>query len=159
MASSHTLYESDETKLPGNENHRKTRYPEQALSGGVAACPPVVDYGKEFQARAAEELVLLPQGSAVMDMLSDYPVMPEQARVCNSISARMRGRVVLNSTTEIRSSFGEISGVHVSAAALLWLLTMVSLTACDTVELHGRFRVTEGYFAANHTSIWGMKVG
>jgi hypothetical protein len=42
----------------------------------------VVDYGREFQARAAEELALLPQGSALAEMLSDYVVMREQARVC-----------------------------------------------------------------------------
>jgi hypothetical protein len=42
----------------------------------------VVEYGREFQARAAEDLALLPQGSAVAEMLSDYAVMREQARVC-----------------------------------------------------------------------------
>jgi len=50
--------------------------------GRLATCPPVVEYGREFQARAAEELALLPQGSAVAEMLSDYAVMREQARVC-----------------------------------------------------------------------------
>jgi hypothetical protein len=42
----------------------------------------VVEYGREFQVRAAEELALLPHGSAVAEMLSDYAVMREQARVC-----------------------------------------------------------------------------
>jgi len=50
--------------------------------GRLATCPPVVEYGREFQAQAAEELALLPQGSAVAEMLSDYAVMREQARVC-----------------------------------------------------------------------------
>lgn len=49
-------------------------------SAGTAACPPVVEYSQEFQARAAEELALLPEGSAIMEMLSDYAVMREQAR-------------------------------------------------------------------------------
>ena len=49
---------------------------------GVAACPPVVEYSQEFQARAAEELALLPSGSAVVQMMSDYAVMREQAQVC-----------------------------------------------------------------------------
>lgn len=44
-------------------------------------CPPVVEYTREFQVQAAEELVLLPEGSAVAEMLSDYAVMREQARV------------------------------------------------------------------------------
>jgi hypothetical protein len=42
----------------------------------------VVEYGREFQARAAEELALLPQGSALAEMLSDYAVMRNQARAC-----------------------------------------------------------------------------
>jgi hypothetical protein len=50
--------------------------------GGIGACPPVVEYSREFQARAAEELALLPEGSAVEEMLADYAVMREQARVC-----------------------------------------------------------------------------
>lgn len=49
---------------------------------GVAACPPVVEYSRAFQARAAEELALLPEGSAIAEMLSDYAVMREQARAC-----------------------------------------------------------------------------
>ena len=44
--------------------------------------PPVVEYSREFQARAAEELALLPEGSAVAEMMSDYAVMREQARAC-----------------------------------------------------------------------------
>jgi len=51
-------------------------------AGGVAACPPVVEYSREFQAQAAEELALLPDGSAVVEMLSDYAVMRGQARGC-----------------------------------------------------------------------------
>jgi hypothetical protein len=61
-----------------------------------------------------------------------------------STSARMSGRLVLNGTTEIRGSFGEISGTHVSEATALWLQTMVPLTAGDTVADFGipgqRFR-------------------
>ncbi len=71
----------------------------------------------------------------------------------------MRGRLVLNGSTEIRGSFGEISGDHVSEATALWLQTMVPLTAGDTVELQGSFRVADGYLAANHTSFWGAKIG
>ena len=46
------------------------------------ACPPVVQYSREFQVRAAEELALLPEGSAIAEMLSDYAVMRDQARSC-----------------------------------------------------------------------------
>lgn len=48
----------------------------------VATCPPVVVYSREFQARAADELDLLPKESAIAEMLADYGVMREQARAC-----------------------------------------------------------------------------
>jgi hypothetical protein len=76
-----------------------------------------------------------------------------------STTARMRGRLVLNGTTEIRGSRGEISGAHVSEATALWLQTMVALSAGDTVELQGNFRAVDGYFAADQTSFWGAKIG
>lgn len=50
--------------------------------GGFGGCPPVVEYNREQQARAAKELALLPEGSAVVEMFSDYAVMREQARGC-----------------------------------------------------------------------------
>lgn len=53
-------------------------------AGGVAACPPVVEYSREFQARAAGELASLPDGSAIAEMLYDYAVMREQARLCRA---------------------------------------------------------------------------
>ena len=80
-------------------------------------------------------------------------------KVDASTSARMSGRLVLNGTTEIRGSRGEISGAHVSEATALWLQTMVLLTAGDTVELQGNFRAADGYFAADQTSFWGAKIG
>ena len=49
---------------------------------GLAACPPVVEYSRELEAQAAEELALLPDGSALVEMMGDYAVMREQARVC-----------------------------------------------------------------------------
>lgn len=49
---------------------------------GLGACPPVVDDSREFQAQAAEELTLLPENSATVEMMVDYAVMREQARVC-----------------------------------------------------------------------------
>ena len=50
--------------------------------GEFGACPPVVEYSRKFQAQAVEELALLPEGSAVAEMLADYAVMREQARAC-----------------------------------------------------------------------------
>ena len=51
-------------------------------TNGVAACPPVVEYSLGFQARAAEELARLPDGSAVLEMMGDYAVIRDQARGC-----------------------------------------------------------------------------
>jgi len=50
--------------------------------GRLATCPPVVEYGRERQARAAEELARLPEGSMIAEMLSDYAVMRDQTRAC-----------------------------------------------------------------------------
>lgn len=48
----------------------------------ATVCPPVVEYSREFQARATDELGFLPEGSATADMLSDYGVMRVQVRTC-----------------------------------------------------------------------------
>jgi hypothetical protein len=60
-----------------------------ALLGGCATAPsdgaprpPVVEYSKEFLARAADEVARLPAGSAIEQMLGDYQVMRDQARLC-----------------------------------------------------------------------------
>ncbi len=50
--------------------------------GVATVCPPVVEYSREFQARAADELGVLPEGSAIAEMLADYSVMRDQARAC-----------------------------------------------------------------------------
>lgn len=39
-----------------------------------------MEYSGEFQARTAEELGNLPDGSAILEMISDYAVMRDQAR-------------------------------------------------------------------------------
>ncbi|KND19461.1 hypothetical protein ADZ37_10840 [Pannonibacter phragmitetus] len=49
----------------------------------ATVCPPVVEYSREFQARAADELDLLPEGSAIAEMLSDYAVIRDQVRMCS----------------------------------------------------------------------------
>jgi uncharacterized lipoprotein YmbA len=48
----------------------------------ATVCLPVVEYSREFQARAAEELGMLPERSAIAEMLADYSVMRDQARPC-----------------------------------------------------------------------------
>ncbi len=48
----------------------------------ATVCPPVVEYPNEVQVRAAEELALLPETSAIVEMLADYGVIRDQARAC-----------------------------------------------------------------------------
>ena len=48
----------------------------------TGVCPPVVEYDDGVQARAAEEVKALPEGSAIVEILSDYAVMREQAGAC-----------------------------------------------------------------------------
>jgi len=43
----------------------------------------VVQYSREAQARAAEELNSLPDGSVIAEMLSDYAVLRDQTRSCS----------------------------------------------------------------------------
>ncbi len=44
-----------------------------------------MEYSREFQAQAAEELASLPDGSAVVWMMGDYAVMRDQALLCNGL--------------------------------------------------------------------------
>ena len=46
------------------------------------ACPPVVEYSRAEQARVAEEMAALPQGTVIAEWLADYAVLREQARAC-----------------------------------------------------------------------------
>jgi hypothetical protein len=41
-----------------------------------------MEYDAGLQAPAAEEMLASPDGSIIVEMLSDYAVMREQARVC-----------------------------------------------------------------------------
>ena len=50
-------------------------------------------------------------------------------------------------------------GLRLLVAPLTTALMVVALTAGDTVELQGYFRVADGYFAADDTSFWGCKIG
>ena len=54
----------------------------------ATVCPPLVEYSREVQARAAHELDVLPDGSAVAEMLSDYSVMRDQAPACSPLSEK-----------------------------------------------------------------------
>ena len=48
----------------------------------TTVCPPVIEYDQAVLERAADELNLLPEGSAIEQMLRDYAVMRDQARAC-----------------------------------------------------------------------------
>jgi hypothetical protein len=46
----------------------------------ATVCPPVVAYDQAFLDRAADELGMLPTGSAIEQMLADYAVTRAQLR-------------------------------------------------------------------------------
>ena len=69
----------------------------------VAACPPIVEYSGEFQAPAADELAMLPEESAVVEMLADYAVMREQARACRREGGTARSSPGTLATTSASS--------------------------------------------------------
>lgn len=48
----------------------------------ITACPPVVEYSREQQARAAGELEALPPGAELREMMADYKRTRDQLRVC-----------------------------------------------------------------------------
>ena len=47
-----------------------------------------VEYSRDLQARAANELLLLLDGSAPVETMNDFAVMREQARACRTIEDR-----------------------------------------------------------------------
>ncbi|MBC7165714.1 MAG: hypothetical protein H5U15_12090 [Roseovarius sp.] len=48
------------------------------------ACPPVVDYSRTEQARVAEEVAALPEGTLIVAWLADHAVLRDQVRACRS---------------------------------------------------------------------------
>lgn len=48
----------------------------------AAPCPPVVDYTAADQARAADAVEALPEGTVIVQMLGDYAVLRDQVRAC-----------------------------------------------------------------------------
>ncbi len=48
----------------------------------TGVCPSLPAYGADLRARAADELALLPPGSAIEELLRDYTVLREQLRAC-----------------------------------------------------------------------------
>jgi hypothetical protein len=51
-------------------------------SDARAPCPPVVEYTTADQTRAATEIEALPEGAVMIQMMSDYAVLRDQARAC-----------------------------------------------------------------------------
>lgn len=49
---------------------------------GFGACPPVVEYSREVQAKAAEEIAALPENGVIVGWFADYAVLRDQARAC-----------------------------------------------------------------------------
>jgi len=50
--------------------------------GSAPACPPVAEYSRAEQAQVANEVAELSEGAMIIDWLSDYAVMRDQALIC-----------------------------------------------------------------------------
>lgn len=51
---------------------------------GEVLDPSVVEYSRKLQTLAAEELALLPDRSAIVEMMGDYTMMRDQVHACIS---------------------------------------------------------------------------
>jgi hypothetical protein len=95
----------------------------------------------EYEFRALQQEAPLPGRGRLTHFPLKHPGGSLGFRSNTSVEARMRGRLLLNGTSEVRGSFGEISGPHVSHATTLWLQTLAALSAGDTVELESTGRI------------------
>ncbi|MDP3961055.1 MAG: hypothetical protein Q8Q26_13525 [Pseudorhodobacter sp.] len=48
-----------------------------------SVCPPVVNYSRAEQVRAAEDVAALPEGALIIGWLADYAVLRDQVRGCS----------------------------------------------------------------------------
>ena len=80
-------------------------------------------------------------------------------KVDANLDARMGAQLVLNGGQPVAGSQVENTGTHISERTTLSLQTLVPLIAGDTIELQGIMRDNAGYFMANRTDFWALKVG
>jgi len=70
-------------RRPRNRNELVDRLATASFTAdGLVACTPAMEYGSEFQARTAQDLATLPEGTAIVEMMDDYAAMREPARIC-----------------------------------------------------------------------------
>lgn len=50
----------------------------------ISSCPSLKEYSKEEQARVADELDALPEGSALAGFIADYGVTRAEIRACRN---------------------------------------------------------------------------
>ena len=77
----------------------------------------------------------------------------------DSTAAGIRGRLVLNGTTQLRGGRAELPVGITSGEAVLHLQTLVSLSAGDVVTLQGQGVGAPAYAAADQTTMWIAKIG
>jgi hypothetical protein len=49
------------------------------------ACPPLINYSASFQAKAADQLDRLPEGSPVVVLVTDYGKQRDAIRACGGV--------------------------------------------------------------------------
>lgn len=80
-------------------------------------------------------------------------------KVDTNDKARMRTQIVKNGTDILPGTFGQITSNHDDGKTVLDTSAAAPLLAGDTIEYQGSFQVYSGYFQADETTFWGMKMG
>lgn len=93
----------------------------------TAVCPPVAEYSAEFQARAAEEMLLLPETSAIAEMLGDD--------VVGRIGANGAGSATPSPARPSTDAADRKSGCRTTDLMAAGLLSSVRVAAILTVAL------------------------
>jgi len=76
-----------------------------------------VKYSREVQAQAAEELALLSEGSAVVEMMGDYAVMRDQARACERVGSVVDSWIVSSLAPAQRIEGARLDTLRITSAA------------------------------------------
>ena len=80
-------------------------------------------------------------------------------RYRNSSRARLRTRLVKNTSTVLPGTQREVSSGHLNNMTGLNTVTMASLNEGDQITMQAHYRAASGYLLANETCFWGFKVG
>ena len=80
-------------------------------------------------------------------------------RYRNSSKARLRTRLIKNSSTVLNGTQREVSSGHLNNMTGLNTVTLAALNEGDQISMQAHYRSASAYLLANETCFWGFKVG